>query len=96
MLRQGNDYINNISKGAKCFPVKNDKDIIEIALRASEVIDIPFCGVDIIKGNNTSYVIELNSIPAWRGIQSISNDIISDEIIKTFFVDNNDSLFLQN
>jgi len=70
MMRYSDSYINNISKGAMCVSVKADKDIIETAIKAASVINIPFCGVDIIKHHNKNYVIELNSIPAWKGMQT--------------------------
>ena len=94
MARYGNSYVNNYSKGSKCLPVKIDRDLIKTAIDAAEVIGIPFCGVDIIKSNNKNYIIEVNSIPAWRGIQSISDENISDKIVLSFLNDNNSSLSL--
>ena len=67
-----------------CVSVKADKDIIETAIKAASVINIPFCGVDIIKHHNKNYVIELNSIPAWKGMQTTLENNISDEIINIF------------
>ncbi len=84
MMRYGDNFLNNISKGAKCVPVKIDKEIIKTAIDAANVINIPFCGIDIIKYNNKNYVIELNSIPAWKGLQSIVDNNISDEITEIF------------
>ncbi len=84
MMRYSDSYINNISKGAMCVSVKADKDIIETAIKAASVINIPFCGVDIIKHNKKNYVIELNSIPAWKGMQTTLENNISDEIINIF------------
>ena len=88
MARYGDSYINNYSKGGKCLPVKLDNDLVNTAIAAAKVIDIPFCGVDIIKSNDKNYIIEINSIPAWKGMQSIVDDNISDDIIKSF-LDNN-------
>jgi len=84
MARYGNSYINNYSKGGKCVSVKFDKDLIDVAIKAAQTINIPFCGVDIIKSNDKNYIIEVNSIPAWRGMQSIINENISDQIVKSF------------
>ena len=90
MMRYGDNFLNNISKGAKCVPVKIDHEIINTAIEASNIIDIPFCGVDIIKHNNKNYVIELNSIPAWKGMQSITDASISDQITEIFLSRDND------
>lgn len=94
MARYGNSYVNNYSKGGKCLPVKIDSDLVKTAIDAADVIGIPFCGVDIIKYNNKNYIIEVNSIPAWRGIQSISDENISDKIVLSFLNDNNSNLSL--
>ena len=94
MARYGNSYVNNYSKGGKCLPVKIDSDLVKTAIDAAEVIGIPFCGVDIIKSNKQNYIIEVNSIPAWKGIQSISDDNISDKIVLSFLDNNNSNLFL--
>jgi RimK family alpha-L-glutamate ligase len=84
MARYGNSYINNYSRGGKCVSVKFDQDLIDVAVKAAETINIPFCGVDIIKSNDKNYIIEVNSIPAWRGMQSIINENISDQIVNSF------------
>ena len=60
MIRYGDSYINNYSKGGKCVEIKFDSDLTDIALSAAKILDIPFCGVDIIKYNNKNYVIEVN------------------------------------
>ena len=88
MARYGRSYVNNYSKGGKCLPVKLDNDLIETAVKAAKVINIPFCGVDIIKSNGKNYIIEINSIPAWRGMQSIIDDNISDKIVSSFLSNN--------
>ena len=84
MARYGNSFINNFSKGGKCVPIPFDKKIINIACKSAEALNIPFCGVDLIKKDNLVYVIEINSIPAWKGIQTTVNDIISDKIVEIF------------
>ncbi|MBT5643927.1 MAG: ATP-grasp domain-containing protein [Gammaproteobacteria bacterium] len=84
MMRYSDSYINNISKGAKCIPLKTDKDIIKTGIQAASVINIPFCGVDIIRCDKKNYVIELNSIPAWKGMQSIVKNNLSDQITDIF------------
>jgi len=84
MARYGNSFVNNFSKGGKCVPIPFDKEIINTAFKSAEALDMPFCGVDLIKKDNLVYVIEINSIPAWKGIQSTTNDTVSDKIVETF------------
>ncbi|MDG2159761.1 MAG: ATP-grasp domain-containing protein [Gammaproteobacteria bacterium] len=94
MMRYSDSYINNISKGARCVPMKTDEGIIKTAVDAASLINIPFCGVDIIRHDNRNYVIELNSIPAWKGMQSITKDNISDEIAEIFIQNTTDASYV--
>ncbi len=84
MARYGNSFVNNFSKGGKCVSIPFNKEIINIAFKSAEALNIPFCGVDLIKKDNLVYVIEVNSIPAWKGIQTTTNDIVSDKIVEIF------------
>ena len=43
-----------------------------------------FCGVDIMKFKENYYVIEVNSIPAWKGLQEVEDQVISDSIVGLF------------
>ena len=71
MTRYGETFINNFSKGAKCIKEINE-DVIELAIKSSRLLNIDFCGVDIIEYKRRYYVIEVNSIPAWKGLQESS------------------------
>jgi glutathione synthase/RimK-type ligase-like ATP-grasp enzyme len=44
-----------------------------------------FCGVDIMHYENQYYVIEVNSIPAWRGLQDVESDNIADQFVEILF-----------
>ncbi len=81
MTRYGNSFINNISKGASCLQEIINPKIIDLALKSSMLLGIDFCGVDIIQYNNEYYVIEVNSIPAWRGLQNVENENISQSFV---------------
>jgi len=39
-------------------------------------------GVDILESQNGPVIIELNSQPGWRGLQSVSNVNIAEEIVR--------------
>jgi len=82
MTRYGNTFVNNISKGGSCIKEDIDPAIVNLAIKSSELLNIDFCGVDIMEYKNKYYVIELNSIPAWKGLQIVEEETISD-----YFVD---------
>ena len=73
MRRQGESWLHNVAQGAKCASIY-DTDILAIAVQAAKALDIAYCGVDIIRDNaGKLYVLEVNSIPAWRGLQSVGD-----------------------
>ena len=85
MARYGKTFINNVSAGGKCTPIALGKEIIQKSIQVSELFQIPFCGIDLIKEKEKIYVIEINSVPAWRGLQSITQDNISESITEILF-----------
>ena len=81
MTRYGETFINNVSKGARCIKENLDNEVIEMAIKSSRLLNIDFCGVDIIRYKDKYYVIEVNSIPAWKGLQEVESMHISDYIV---------------
>ena len=81
MNRIGNTWKTNVSLGAK--PVSTDlaDEVENIAVKAAEVIGCMVTGVDILEGPEGPVLIELNSQPGWRGLQSVTKINIADEII---------------
>ncbi len=72
MTRHGNHWINNVAQGARCSPCQNS-DVIALAEAAAKALDIDYCGVDIIQEKSGQlYVLEVNGIPAWKGLQGVS------------------------
>jgi len=81
MTRYGDTFINNVSKGGSCVKEPLNKAITDLALKASRLLNMSLCGVDIMSCNNNNYIIEINSIPAWRGLQDVEEEIISDYFV---------------
>ena len=84
MTRYGDTFVNNFSKGAKCVKEKLNEEVIELAIKSSKLLNIDFCGVDIIEHNQKYYVIEVNSIPAWKGLQKVESANISEYFTNLF------------
>ena len=85
MARYGKTFINNVSAGGECTPIALGREIIEKSIEVSKLFQMPFCGIDLIKEREKIYVIEINSVPAWRGLQSITEDNISESITDLLF-----------
>lgn len=85
MIRHGNQWINNVAQGGRCEHFEPPGDIAELALAAARAVDIDYCGVDIIRDRmGKLYVLEVNSIPAWRGLQKVTDLNIAQLLVDDF------------
>lgn len=85
MKRFGSSWVNNVAAGARCEAVQPNQEMAQIALQAAKAVDIDYCGVDIIQAaSGEYYVLEVNSIPAWRGLQGVTNINIADVLVDDF------------
>jgi len=82
MRRISNLWKTNVSLGAKPAPYTPSKEIRDLAVKAAEVVGCEVSGVDILESNKGPLVVELNSQPGWRGLQSVTSINIAEEIIK--------------
>jgi len=81
MRRISDSWKTNISKGAKPTKMKIEGDIKEMSLRAAKAIGCEIAGVDLMETNKGLFILEVNSQPGWRGLQSISEANIAGKII---------------
>ena len=82
MKRIGEGWVSNVASGASCEPLQPDPQMAALAICAAEAVDIDYCGVDIIQAvNGDYYVLEVNSIPAWRGLQSVTEMNIAEVLV---------------
>ena len=85
MRRIGCSWLNNVAQGARCEAVNLDGIVIHMAETAINVLGMNYGGVDIIGDEQGDYsVIEVNSIPAWKGLQSVCDDNIADRLAEDF------------
>jgi RimK family alpha-L-glutamate ligase len=86
MRRCGVSWLNNVAQGARCEPVRLDDLLLcRLAEDAVKVLDMGYAGVDIIRDHHGRYsVLEVNSIPAWKGLQSVSKVSIADLLVDDF------------
>lgn len=85
MIRHGNDWVNNVAQGGRCESLVPDAEIAGLALAAARAVEVDYCGVDIIRDRTGKlYVLEVNSIPAWRGLQQVSSQNIAQALVDDF------------
>ena len=82
MKRMGESWVNNVAFGGRCEAIMPDAHMAALALKAAQAVDIDYCGVDIIQAAGGDYcVLEVNSIPAWRGLQSVVDFNIAEVLV---------------
>ena len=85
MIRKNKKKITNIGQGGKAFNFNADEKIKKISINAARLIAADYAGIDIIKDKYGNYkVVEINSAPAWKGLQKTSKKNIAAILVKTF------------
>jgi RimK family alpha-L-glutamate ligase len=86
MQRRGKFWLNNVARGASCERIDLNAELADLAIKAAAALAMDYAGVDIIQdraGRHT--VIEVNSIPAWKGLQSVCDvniaQLLADDLI---------------
>jgi len=82
MHRVAESWKTNVSLGAKPIPLKLDRETEDLAVKATRVIGCKVAGVDILESSHGPVIVELNSQPGWRGLQSVAPVNITEEIVK--------------
>jgi len=86
-VRRGESWKTNVSAGAKVEPYTLDEELKEIALKSAKILNCDYAGVDIIKNEDVFYVVEVNAIPGWKGLQSVTEVNIAKKIIDRLLED---------
>lgn len=86
MRRRGVTWLNNVHQGAHCEPVHLDERMLcRLAEDAARVLDMGYAGVDIIRDEHgRAFVLEVNSIPAWKGLQGVTGVSIATLLANDF------------
>ncbi len=73
MQRRSPHWITNRARGGRCHAVDLDRPLCELAEQAARAVDIDYAGVDLLQdGAGRLLVTEVNSVPAWVGLQGVS------------------------
>lgn len=86
MSRVGSTWITNIHQGAVATAALDfDEHMSELALRATLAVGADYSGVDIIRDDDGNLlVLEINSNPAWKGLQSVTDVNIAWTLAEDF------------
>lgn len=85
MTRRGTTWVTNIHQGGQASAHEPDAEMMAISLAAMRAIDADYAGIDLIRApDGEIQVLEVNSNPAWRGLQSVSDIDIAAAIADDF------------
>jgi RimK family alpha-L-glutamate ligase len=73
MTRHGASWITNVGQGGQPAPAPARGRLAELAVAAALAVGADHAGVDLIEGpDGDLLVLEVNSMPAWQGLQSVT------------------------
>ena len=81
MRRVAQDWKTNYSQGARPVAISLDKSLEEMAVKSAGLVECKIAGVDILESPEGPVVVEVNSQPGWKGLQSVTRVKIADEIL---------------
>ncbi len=85
MERHGKHWINNIAQGASYASSPADARLDGLAEASVEALSLDYAGVDLMRDSHGRLqVIEVNSIPAWKGLQSTCEVDIAHCLVEDF------------
>jgi tetrahydromethanopterin:alpha-L-glutamate ligase len=85
MIRHGESWITNIKQGARAKAAIASQELSDLAVRAAAAVGADYAGVDVIQAQDGRFlVLEVNSMPAWNGLQRVTSLRISDHVVDAF------------
>lgn len=85
MVRRGKTWITNVHQGAKPLAHEPCDEMSRMALSAAAAIGADYAGIDLIRDQSGQLmVLEINSNPAWKGLQSVTSVDIADVLAADF------------
>lgn len=82
MTRRSEHWITNVGRGGTPEPFNPDAQMSVLAVRAAQAVGAVYTGVDLLRDSSGMIqVIEVNSMPGWRGLQSVTTTPIARRLI---------------
>ena len=73
----------NLARGGRARAVTLPAARVESALAAAKAVGADYAGVDLLPARDgTTYVVEVNGIPGWRGLQEATSSDVAGAIVE--------------
>jgi len=81
--RRASGWRTNLARGGRAQAVTLDAEWSTLALRAAGAVGAEYAGVDLLPARDgTVYVLEVNGIPGWRGLQEATSVDVAAAIVE--------------
>jgi tetrahydromethanopterin:alpha-L-glutamate ligase len=82
MTRQAENWVTNVRLGAQPLAFSPDAAVADLAVRAAGCVGAAYAGVDVlVDRDGRPWVLEVNSMPGWKGLQRVSAGSIAGHIV---------------
>jgi alpha-L-glutamate ligases, RimK family len=78
------DFRTNLARSAQPIAYVPRDEEVDLALRAAQAVGARFAGIDLIRTRSDElFVIEVNGVPGWKGLQQTTTIRIADAVWRT-------------
>jgi RimK family alpha-L-glutamate ligase len=80
--RRANGWRTNLARGGAARAITLSDQLSGLAVRAAAAVGADYAGVDLLTGTDgTVYVLEVNGIPGWRGLQEATGTDVAGTLM---------------
>jgi RimK family alpha-L-glutamate ligase len=80
--RRSSGWRTNLAQGGTAAAITLNDGLSTLALRAAAAVGADYAGVDLLTGSDgTTYVLEVNGIPGWKGLQQATGVDVAGELL---------------
>jgi ribosomal protein S6--L-glutamate ligase len=80
--RVGSGWRANLARGARARATELSAEQERLCVAAAEALDVEYAGVDVLRtADGRDYVLELNGIPGWRGLQEATGADVAAALV---------------
>jgi tetrahydromethanopterin:alpha-L-glutamate ligase len=85
MQRRSRHWVTNRAQGAVCEAIGSDPALFALAEAAAAAVEVDYAGVDLMRDRNGNWLVgEVNGIPAWQGLQRVSQANVTRRLVGAF------------
>ncbi|GJD43547.1 hypothetical protein AFCDBAGC_1399 [Methylobacterium cerastii] len=85
MIREGDGWITNVHLGGRPLSWAMPPRAAELAEAAAAAVGVDYTGIDLVEdGEGGFLVLEVNSMPAWSGLQKVCEVDIAGAVVRGF------------